>query len=208
MDLYSYVVAYDSGFAPNPFYGLCTLATCKPEIRKNAQIGDWILGSGSANKTKYQGGRLVYAMCVSEVLTFNQYFEDSRFRAKRPLLTGSRKQARGDNIYHQENGNWGQLNSYHSNADGTVNLKHVSRDTKVNRILISTYYCYFGKNGPELPDLLGKNRSSLCHKGRNYSKFRDNNELDKALLSNFVEWFKKLNKLGYVSSPFDWSDTR
>lgn len=34
MTLYSYVVAHDFGFAPNPFDGLCTLATCKPDIRK------------------------------------------------------------------------------------------------------------------------------------------------------------------------------
>jgi len=41
--LYSYVVRYDSGFAPNPFGGYCTLATCKPEIRKTAQLGDWLV---------------------------------------------------------------------------------------------------------------------------------------------------------------------
>src|SRR5712671_5339411 len=34
MRLYSYVVARDFGFAPNPFFGVCTLATCKPDIRK------------------------------------------------------------------------------------------------------------------------------------------------------------------------------
>src|SRR5262245_31415483 len=43
--LYSYVVARDYGFAPNPFYGFCTLATCKPDIRRTADIGDWIVGT-------------------------------------------------------------------------------------------------------------------------------------------------------------------
>ena len=28
--LYSYIVATDSGFSPNPFHGFCTLACCKP----------------------------------------------------------------------------------------------------------------------------------------------------------------------------------
>ncbi len=28
-----YVIPYDSGFAPNPFHGICTLTTCKPDIR-------------------------------------------------------------------------------------------------------------------------------------------------------------------------------
>ncbi len=44
--IHSYIVRYDSGFAPNPFYGFCTLATCKPDIRKHAQVGDWIVGTG------------------------------------------------------------------------------------------------------------------------------------------------------------------
>lgn len=30
---FCYVIPYDTGFAPNPFHGLCTLATCKPQIR-------------------------------------------------------------------------------------------------------------------------------------------------------------------------------
>ena len=36
MTVYSYIVAYDSGFAPNPFHGTCTLACCKPTIRRTA----------------------------------------------------------------------------------------------------------------------------------------------------------------------------
>ena len=48
--IHSYVVRYDSGFAPNPFYGYCTLATCKPSIRKGADIGDWVVGSGSNDR--------------------------------------------------------------------------------------------------------------------------------------------------------------
>ena len=37
MTLYSYTVAADTGFAPNPFHGFCTLACCKPGIRRTAQ---------------------------------------------------------------------------------------------------------------------------------------------------------------------------
>lgn len=47
--LYAYSITRDFGFAPNPFHGICTLATCKPRIRKAANIGDWILGIGGAN---------------------------------------------------------------------------------------------------------------------------------------------------------------
>ena len=70
--LYSYVVAYDSGFAPNPFNGFCTLATCKPEIRKRANIGDWIIGTGSHREGVRRGGFLVYAMRVEEALSADE----------------------------------------------------------------------------------------------------------------------------------------
>ena len=67
MKLFVYVVRYDSGFAPNPFFGYCTLATCKPGIRKGAQEGDWIAGVGS--KQKGQTRKLVYAMKVEEIIS-------------------------------------------------------------------------------------------------------------------------------------------
>ena len=97
--LYSYVVAFDSGFAPNPFYGHCTLATCKPKIRRTAQIGDWIIGTGSGNKKVKRGGYLVHAMQVTEILTTNEYWNDARFQNKKPNLNGGWKRASGDNIY-------------------------------------------------------------------------------------------------------------
>ena len=50
MKLFSYVVARDYGFAPNPFFSTCTLATCKPKIRRTASVGDWIIGTGSKKK--------------------------------------------------------------------------------------------------------------------------------------------------------------
>lgn len=50
MKIFSYVVSRDFGFAPNPFFNFCTLATCKPKIRKDAKIGDWIIGTNSTTK--------------------------------------------------------------------------------------------------------------------------------------------------------------
>ena len=119
MNLHSYIVRYDSGFAPNPFFGYCTLATCKPDIRGRACINDWIVGTGSANKEIRRGGRLVYAMRVTGEHTFQQYWNDGRFHPKKPTLNKSRMHACGDNIYRSRNGEWQQLNSFHTNADGT-----------------------------------------------------------------------------------------
>ena len=44
MRVFSYVVMHDSGFAPNPFHGHCTLACCKPKIRSQAKAGDIVIG--------------------------------------------------------------------------------------------------------------------------------------------------------------------
>lgn len=51
MYLYSYVITRDYGFAPNPFWNICSLATCKPQIRERALKGDWVAGFGGANTT-------------------------------------------------------------------------------------------------------------------------------------------------------------
>ena len=51
--LFSYVVRYDYGFAPNPFEGCCTIATCKPQIRR-AALGRRL---GSRHWVRRQGSR-------------------------------------------------------------------------------------------------------------------------------------------------------
>lgn len=58
MKLYRYVMTYDTGLAPNPYHGYCTLALCKPQIRRTAQVGDWIMGFGSVSAGL--GRRLIY----------------------------------------------------------------------------------------------------------------------------------------------------
>jgi hypothetical protein len=63
--LFTYVIARDFGFAPNPFHGVCTLATCKPGIRKSASVGDWILGIGG-KKLGLMHRKCILLMKVSE----------------------------------------------------------------------------------------------------------------------------------------------
>ena len=42
MRLFAYKMTHDTGFAPNPFWGCLTLATCKPKIRESKRPGDWV----------------------------------------------------------------------------------------------------------------------------------------------------------------------
>lgn len=54
--IYRYVLKSDGGMAPNPRNGLLTLATCKPEIRKRATDGDWVM----ANYPSQQNRRVAW----------------------------------------------------------------------------------------------------------------------------------------------------
>lgn len=51
LKMWSYRITYDTQFAPNPFKGVLTLATCKPMIRSSSlsKPGVWI--AGFAGKT-------------------------------------------------------------------------------------------------------------------------------------------------------------
>lgn len=85
MKFFSYIVDRDFGFAPNPFFGYCTLADCKPRTRKSAQIGDVIFGLAGAKYRKANTKKIIYAMQVTEILSFNEYFNDPRFEFKNQL---------------------------------------------------------------------------------------------------------------------------
>ena len=143
--LYSYPITRDYGFAPNPFHGVCTLATCKPRIRKAAKVGDWVMGVGGSN-LKLVKKKCIFLMKVTEKISFQEYWDDSRFSLKKPSRNGSRVQMLGDNIYHQDVfGKWIQEDSHHSNPDGTPNLINLERDAaSTDQILLSDYFLYFG----------------------------------------------------------------
>lgn len=149
--VYIYVVARDFGFAPNPFHGVCTLATCKPTIRRVAQVGDWILGMGGAALEAV--GRCIFAMEVTSTMRFDEYWASAEFFCKRPVRNGSLKVMVGDNIYHRDGDlrEWIQENSHHSRPDGTPDPVNVRTDTRTNRVLISRRFLYFGKTAPIVP---------------------------------------------------------
>ena len=146
-----YVVDRDFGFAPNPFHGSCTLATCKPKIRKAATIGDWVVGMGGSRLSAT--GRCIFAMRVSSKLSFDQYWSAQAYKDKIPVRNGSMRMMIGDNIYHRVSGplNWAQADSHHSNADGSVNAYNLANDTSVDAILVSDYFYYFGSGAPAVP---------------------------------------------------------
>ncbi len=144
MKLYRYVMTYDTGLAPNPYHGYCTLALCKPQVRRTAQVGDWIMGLGSVSAGL--GRRLIYAMQISETLSFEEYWDDPRFECKKPRASSDMRIECGDNVYRRDDrsGDWIQLPCHHCDED-------IHRDLKVNRVLIGTRFVYFGSSACGLP---------------------------------------------------------
>lgn len=189
--LYIYVVDRDFGFAPNPFHGFCTLATCKPRIRGSAKLGDWIMGVGG--RRLKATGKCIYLMKVTEIITFKEYWADSRFICKKPVRNGSKVMMVGDNIYHQEPGgdNWIQEDSHHSLADGLPNLENIKKDTSSINVVISQHFYYFGKSAPDvdLESIDYKNRIDHDKRpldSKNIASFIANIELSYAKYKNYI----------------------
>ena len=140
-------------YAPNPFHGYCTLACCKPAIRRTAKKGDWVVGITSASKGRPQ--RLVYAVRVDEVLSFAAYWKDRRFAAKKPEWSPHDKPntaSVGDNCYEPVGrGLPRQIPCRHSRSDGAPNGGSRRRDLSGKRVLVSWSYSYFGEKGHRLP---------------------------------------------------------
>lgn len=178
------------------------MATCKPVIRRVAEPGDWVLGVGGYRLQAT--GRLVFAMRVSEALTYDAYWNDSRYRDKRPVRNGSQKMMVGDNIYHrsQATGHWVQVNSHHSNPDGTPDEHNLRHDTRTDRVLASNCFFYFGRSARKIPahilaDLDYKN-------GRGHKRFSD--EEARALLTWIQDTFAKDSNI-VVADPFDFGQS-
>lgn len=93
-------------------------------------------------------------MSVTDKMSFDDYWSNPLFRDKRPVRNGSRKMMVGDNIYYHDSqtGTWQQADSHHSNLDGTPNLDNVIHDTRVDCVLISTHFVYFGRRAPIVPN--------------------------------------------------------
>jgi hypothetical protein len=151
--IFSYIVATDAGFAPNPFYGFCTLACCKPKIRKSARPGDWVVGVTPAGR----GPRgIVYAMKIDESIPFEGYWADPRFDLKKPKRTSNEIVERcGDNCYEPIlGGQWRQLHCAHSRDDGSESEHQKQRDLSGVNVLVSKHFTYFGNQPYPLPDTL------------------------------------------------------
>jgi hypothetical protein len=202
--VYSYLLDHDLGLAPNPFGKFCTLAVCKPEIRKSNKLalGDWVIGTGSKALEDSTGkkltSKLIYAMKVTDRITLESYWNDSRFQYKKPVMNGSLVTMFGDNFYHKDQGgNWTQEDSSHSNSDGTSNDEHLKRDTEGKNVLISEHFYYFGNKAPVIP----KELLDVCHKTQGQKLVTPDE-----LAIDLIKWITANFRRGMSGDPLNWEE--
>jgi len=195
MTIHAYVVEHDFGFAPNPFFRFCSLGCCKPDMRKATKVGDMVAGTGSARVKR--SGYLTFWMKIDEILTFDQYWDDPRFRRKRPAMRGSAVQRFGDNIYHRDplTGEFVQEDSFHSDVGGQISETDLIADTgKTERVLVGRDFAYYGREGPKIPGHLS---DFVRRRGWRYHYPTEQEEA-------FLAWFAGFPQRGYLGEPADW----
>lgn len=207
MNCFRYKVEHDWGFAPNPFHGTLTLATCKADIRmnKHLQKGDWILGFGSVAMGNL--GKLVYAMRVDDIMTFDQYYEAPEYQCKKPFKFGSLVQMYGDNVYHTDKSEhpvrkYIQDECAHSHDDGSFYQEHYDRDTKCDKVLLSKTFYYFGDHSIDIPD-------KFSYVKLNPNDMRGNMyftdlEGEDAKIQAFIDWLGVTYGVGIHGDPCNW----
>lgn len=140
MKVYAYVIANDSGTAPNFEPPFVTLAICKPRIRRTANIGDFVVAF-----TGRTVGTEPHAVCwagrVIEKLTFSEYWEDARFKGKKPHSSST-----PDNIY-RPIGDVLELQANPAHAEDQA-----AHDLSGEYVLVFKPAWHFGRNGPILPE--------------------------------------------------------
>lgn len=147
--LFSYKLTNDSGFAPNPFWGIMTLATCKPLIRKFKRVGDWITGFTSKKLCGDGIGKekLIFLMQVTDRVSISEYFYHPNFKNKIPVLNQQQFvfQA-GDNIYKPQDNEFIQIeNRNHFEKDK-------KRDLSGEFVLASSKFYYLGSEALPIPE--------------------------------------------------------
>jgi hypothetical protein len=183
--LFTYTIPVDDGAAPNPFRGMCSLAICKPGIRRIAIKGDWVAGLGSKNSPSGDlSGHLVYAMCVEELLSLQDYDRQApaRWPHRIPNVGSPDLSERlGDCIYDYSRG------AHPSQRPSVHGPDNVKTDLSGENVLISRDFYYLGNRAVKLPDEL----FPICHQTQGHRSDSNAPYFDK-----FVSWVRNLPLAG------------
>ena len=188
MRLCTYIVKKDSGLAPNPYWGWCTLAVCTPNHQPaRLEEGDWI--AGFLNKRR--GRKFLYAMELCEdPLNMDDYFHRADFQVKKPDLSGDWMQRCGDNFYSRKpDRTWQQhRNRYH------IGPVYLALDTKNPIVFVGKSFWYLGTSAVNVPSHL----SELTPIGRGIRTKHDSR-----LVQQFCDWVRCSFEPGIHGLPHD-----
>ena len=143
MATYVYKLTSDNGGAPCVMGYVLSLALCKPIIRCKADQGSWIFGfAANSLRISHPGNRLIYVARVDKSLPGSEYYADDSEYRRRP-----------DCIYRpvHEGFEWRKGSAFHLNGaqmDHDLGSAHAGFDRA--RVLISTEFRYFGREGQSL----------------------------------------------------------
>ncbi len=145
--LFTYKVAHDGGSAPNPYHAICTLAICKPAIRRVAKPDDVIVGLACTPDEH----RLVYCMVVDHVLPWADYIRACAGTGEIPYGIDARNLKRkvprsasdpGDCIWPEA----GRFEQAMESSSGHGGREDWARDVANGlNVLLSRRFWYFGK---------------------------------------------------------------
>lgn len=167
--MWSYKMTHDAMMAPNPLFGILTLATCKPRIRKspNTKPGVWIAGwtactihnselaESKISRCAMGEEKLIYLAKVTDVIPLDEYWV--KYQQKRPVENVEVHNAYfyGDNYYYKENG----MDMTAPNNQHKYDWEERDRSGK-NAIICEEFYYFTPENRLDV----GK-YNSLIHKG-------------------------------------------
>jgi len=176
--LYCYKMTHDTGFAPNPYHDVLTLATCKPTIRRCAEVGYWLSGWAAnmvhGKKTelyKNKAQMLIYLAKVSYKIPFEKYWREYP-KKQQPDNTfieignecykscGNSTTSKsddtsscGDNIYEPKEGEEQGFKLHENPHHGKANKAH---DLSGKNVLVCKEFYYFGiENAIDIIKILG-----------------------------------------------------
>lgn len=199
--IYAYFAKHDAGFAPNPFWGLCTLAIGKPAIRLAAEVGDWILGLIDQNSpfSEHHAGpsaleksyAAIFAMRITKKMTMPEYDHYCQNNEPNKIPGWETKDWRmrvGDCIY--DFSNLGPP-IIRPSLHGEENR---SEDFFGKNTLISKYFYYFGSKPVALPAGL----AGLAKEAEAHPQAHSN---DAGLLAIVEKWVSGYSKNKLLAPP-------
>lgn len=162
--LYCYKMTHDTGFAPNPYNNVLTLATCKPVIRRCAKKDYWISGwasnvvQGKDQKYTNKAQKLIYLAKVTDVLSYEEYWKQYPLKKQPTKSTEGGKECYkscgnsivvrnddisfcGDNIYEPDANDPSGFKQHENPHHNEQNKAH---DLSGKKVLVCKEFYYFG----------------------------------------------------------------